>query len=149
MNKKIIVLILIIFCLASTIIISVFGKVPDDSGRVPVNAIMFVDNSTEDGLCVENADGHKTINIERGTETYQLEWLINPSQASEQEVTFQIVSGQDYATVSETGLVTFTMEYPVTIKIYSNMTDFKSDVVIISFVGNQNIVIPDEEDPFD
>ena len=148
MNKKIIVLILIVFCLASTIVISIFGKVPEDSGRVAVNAIMFVDHSTEDGLCVENADGYKTINVERGTETYQLEWLINPSQATEQDVTFQIVNGQDYATVSKTGLVTFLMEYPVTVKIYSNMTDFKSDVVIISFVGNQNIIIPDEDDPF-
>ena len=148
MNKKIIVLILIIFCLASTIVISIFGKVPEDSGRVAVNAIMFVDNSTEDGLCVENADGYKTINIQRGTETYQLEWLINPSQATEQDVTFQIVNGQDYASVSETGLVSFEMELPVTIKIYSNMTDFKSDVVIITFVGKDTVIIPDEDDPF-
>ena len=146
MNKKIIVLLLVVFCLASTIVISIFGKVPEDSGRVAVNAIMFVDNSTEDGLCVENADGYKTISIKRGTETYQLEWLINPSQATEQDVTFQVVNGQDYATVNETGLVTFTMELPVTIKIYSNMTDFKTDVVILTFVGNQDIIIPD--DPF-
>ena len=146
MNKKIIVLLLVVFCLASTIVISIFGKVPEDSGRVAVNAIMFVDNSTEDGLCVENADGYKTISIKRWTETYQLEWLINPSQATEQDVTFQVVNGQDYATVNETGLVTFTMELPVTVKIYSNMTDFKTDVVILTFVGNQDIIIPD--DPF-
>ena len=59
-----------------------------------------------------------------------------------------VVNGQDYATVSKTGLVTFTMEYPVTVKIYSNMTDFKSDVVILTFEGNQSVVVPDDEDPF-
>ena len=148
MNKKIIILITVLFCLMSTILVSLIGKVPEDDSVVRVNAIMFVDNSTDDGLCEENEEGYKIIHIEKGTKTYQLEWLINPSNAFDTSVSFQIVSGQDYSSVSETGLVTFIYEAPVTIKIYSNPLDFKSDVVIIDFSGSNSTIIPDEDNPF-
>lgn len=148
MNKKIIVLVTVLFCLISTILVSLIGKVPEDDSTIRVNAIMFVDSSTEDGLCVENEEGFKVIYIERGTSEYQLEWLLNPSNPTDPSVTFQIVSGQDYASVTEEGLVTFTYEAAVTIKIYSNPLDFKSDVVIIDFKGNQGTVIDPDDNPF-
>jgi hypothetical protein len=88
MNKKIIVLLLVVFCLASTIIISVFGKLPEDSSIISVNAIMFVDTSKEDGMCEVNEEGYKVISLEKGTVEYQLEWLINPSEATDQSVSF-------------------------------------------------------------
>ena len=69
MNKKIIILITVLFCLMSTILVSLIGKVPEDDSVVRVNAIMFVDNSTDDGLCEENEEGYKIIHIEKGTKT--------------------------------------------------------------------------------
>ena len=156
MNKKIIVLLLVVFCLASTIIISVFGKVPEDSSIINVNAIMFVDNSTEDGMCEVNEEGYKMIHLEKGTVEYQLEWLINPSEATDKSVSFQIVNGQENASISKTGLVSFSYDVedesefwaPVTIKIYSNPLDFKSDVVIIDFTGKQGSVVGPDDNPF-
>lgn len=157
MNKKIIVLLLVVFCLASTIIISVFGKVPEDSSIINVNAIMFLDSSTEDGMCEVNDEGYKMIHLEKGTVEYQLEWLLNPSEATDQSVSFQIVNGQENATISETGLVSFAYNIedesefwaPVTVKIYSNPLDFKSDVVIIDFTGKQGSVVGPDDNPFD
>lgn len=148
MNKKIIVLILSVFCILATIIISVFGKVPEDTSRVPVSAIMFVDNTTEDGMCEVNEEGIKIILIEKGTTEYQLQYFINPSEATDQSVSFQIVSGIEYASVSETGVITFYEQSSVTVKIYSNPLDFKSDVVIIDFEGGNSTVIPDDDSPF-
>jgi hypothetical protein len=148
MNKKIIVLILTVFCILATIIISVFGKVPEDTSRVPVSTIMFVDNTTEDGMCEVNEEGIKIILIEKGTTEYQLQYFINPSEATDQSVSFQIVSGIEYASVSETGVITFYEQSSVTVKIYSNALDFKSDVVIIDFEGGNSTVIPDDDSPF-
>lgn len=148
MSKKIIVLILTIFCVAATIAVSVFGKVPENSTRIPVSTIMFVDSSTEDGMCEVNDEGIKIIFIEKGTTEYQLEYFINPTEATEKDVTFQIISGVEYCSVSETGLVTFVQQSPITVKIYSNPLDFKSDVVIIDFKGGTSTIIPDDEDPF-
>lgn len=143
MNKKIIILILAVFCIASTILLSVLGKVPEQSNRIAVETIMFVDSSTENGMCEVGEDGVKIIKIKKGTTEYQLEWLINPSEATEKDVQFQILTGQEYSTINETGLVTFTQELSVTIKIYSNMLDFKSDVVTIEFTGSTVTVEPD------
>ena len=148
MNKKIIVLILSIFCILATILVSVFGKVPEDSSRVPVSTIMFVDDSTEDGMCEVNEEGTKIIFIEKDTNEYQLQYFINPSEATDQSVSFQIISGVEYASVSETGVITFYEQSSVTVRIYSNPLDFKSDVVIIDFKGGNTTIIPDDDSPF-
>lgn len=148
MNKKIVFLLVAVFSILFVIIVSVFGKVPDNGSRVPVQSIIFVDNSTDDGFCKTNDNGEKIIYIQRGTAEYQLEYLINPEAASEKEVTFQIISGGDNASVDENGLITFNYEATITVKIYSNMIDFKSDIVIIEFKGNNSSVIPGEDDPF-
>ena len=148
MNKKIIVLLIAVFSIMFVIVVSVLGKVPESDSRVSVDSIMFVDPSTEDGFCEVTEKGQKIIYITRGTTEYQLNYLINPTDATEQDVTFQVLTGQEHIAVSEEGLVTFYSEVSVTIKIYSNLLDFKSDVVIIEFKGNTSTVIPDEDDPF-
>lgn len=148
MNKKIIVLLITVFSIIFVIAVSVFGKVPELDSRVPVQSIMFVDSSTEDGFCEVTEDGIKIIYLSRGTKEYQLEYLINPADATEQDVSFQILSGQEFASVTEDGLLTFSQEVPITVKIYSNLLDFKSDIVVIEFKGNTSTIIPDEEDPF-
>ena len=148
MNKKIVVLILFIFCLIATILISVYGKVPEDSSRTPVESIEFIDPTTDDGECKLNSSGEKIIEIETGTTEYQLNYKINPDYATEQNVTFVIINGAEFATISETGLITFTSEYSITVRIYSNFYDNKTDVVIIDFVGEKGEVIDPTDNPF-
>ena len=148
MNKKIVVMILFVFCLIATILISVFGKLPEDASRTPVESIEFIDPTTEDGKCKLTSDGDKLIEVIFGTTEYQLNYKINPDFATEQDVKFVIVNGADYATVSDTGLVTFEKEYSITVKIYSNFFDNKTDEVIIEFVGEKIEVIDPTIDPF-
>ena len=49
-----------------------------------------------------------------------MEYLINPADATEQDVSFQILSGQEFVSITEDGLLTFSQEVPITVKIYSN-----------------------------
>lgn len=43
----------------AAVIVSVFGKVPEDTTRVAVESISFIDPSKEDGQCAVNNDGEK------------------------------------------------------------------------------------------
>lgn len=148
MNKKVVVMILVVFCILATIIISVFGKMPEDSYRTAVESIEFIDPSKPDGKCDLNSDGEKLIYIEKGTKEYQLNYIINPTDATEQNVSFVIINGAEYSSVSEDGIVTFEKEYAVTIKIYSNFFDNETDIVIIDFGGGNTSIVPPTEDPF-
>lgn len=146
MNKKTVSLILIVCCLLLIIVVSVLGKVPDDESRTPVESIEFIDSRNPDGLCKVNDEDKKIIELEVGTTEYQLEYRINPTTATEQEVYFFIMGDDSIATVSEAGLVTFNKEASITVKIVSNYTDNKIDFVIIDFVGNKGGEIT--ENPF-
>lgn len=151
MNKKVIILILAVFCIISTILVSVFGKIPEDNARIAVESISFIDPTKEDNQCQVNENGTKIIYIERGITEYQLQYVINPTDASEQEVYFELYSNSnvaEIAKVSETGLITFYHEAAVTVQIFSNTYDFKKDIVIIDFKGPGHTVVPDDDDPF-
>lgn len=146
MNKKTVSLILLVCCLLLIIVVSVLGKVPENSSKVSVDSIEFIDSSTEDGLCKVNDENMKIIGIPHGTKTYQLEYVINPSDATEKDVYFYVMSDSSIATVDKNGLVTFHKETSITVKIVSNFTDNKTDFVIIEFTGNQSEEIT--ENPF-
>ena len=138
MNKKTVSLILTVCCLLLIIIISVLGKVPDDSSKVHVESIEFVDSRHEDGKCKVNDEDKKIIELARGTLKYQLEYVLNPAEPTEKDVYFFIMGDDSIATVDENGLVTFHKETSITIKIVSNYTDNKTDFVIIEFTGNNS-----------
>lgn len=146
MNKKIVTIFLFVFCVLVVISVSVWGKIPDGGSRISVKEISFVDSSTEDGLCELNEDGEKIIWLERGVSSYKLEYVITPMDATEKDVEFVVISGNANAEVSEDGTVTFINETAITVKIYSNLTDGKTDTVIIEFKGN--IVSGGEDNPF-
>ena len=148
MNKKVVVMLLAVFCIIATIVMSVFGKLPEDAYRTPVQYIEFVDPTQEDGKCKVNSDEEKIIEIPFGTTEYQLNYFINPTDATELNVTFSIINGAEYAEVSQEGLITFNQEYSITVRIYSNFYDNKMDDVIILFGGDNVSVIPPDENPF-
>jgi hypothetical protein len=148
MNKKVVAMLLVVFCIIATIVISVFGKLPEDSYRTAVESIEFIDPTQEDDKCKLNSDGDKIIEIPVGTKEYQINYIINPSDATELDVTFVIINGAEYAEISKEGLITFTKEYSITVKIYSNFFDNKTDEVIILFGGDNVSIIPPDGNPF-
>lgn len=144
MNKKIITLFLVVFCALSTIAISVWGKAPEGASRVAVEKIEFIDVSKENSECEKNDTGDKIILLERGTTSYQLEYLITPLYATDLSVTFLIISGKDNATIDEEGYINFIKEFGIIVRISSNLEDGKTDTVIIDFKGGNNQDIPDD-----
>lgn len=149
MNKKIIVLILVLFCLLSTVLISVLGKVPEDDKYYKVETLEILDVTKPDNKCELNVDGEKIIKLEAndikttdsyGKEVwvYQLNYLITPDNATNPEVSFEVLNEnlKNDIVISDTGEITFYKEIiSVTIKVTSldqNVSIF--DTVIIEFI---------------
>ena len=147
MGKKAITMILFFFCIASTVVLSVWGSISLVNTHVRVEGIEVIDPTKEDLKCDLNADGEKVIQIKRGTKTYQVEYAFTPSDPTDKTVYFEILSGTESATIDENGLITFINETIITIKVSSNLDDAKYDVVKVMFIGNQNSET--EENPFD
>ena len=121
MNKKLIVLILTVFMLLTTVIISIFGKQPDPP-VVHVETIEFYALETEDfeyteeGILVVKIDiqalkksGDKYI-IE-----YQLNYNIGPEDAANKMLHFN-VENADYkklVDITSTGLMTISLDEKV------------------------------------
>lgn len=125
MNKKLIVLILFIFLLLSTVVISIFGKKPDPP-VVHVEEIVFVAGEgdktevNEEGLFVV------IINIDELEETqgkyvikYQLNYILNPENAANKIVRFNVENPdqKDLVTFTSTGLVTIELSSKVSTDI--------------------------------
>jgi len=147
MNKKIITIILIVFCVASTIAISVWGSIPYGTNIIRVESIEIINPEKEDLKCDVNDDGEKIIELIRGTKTYQIEYQFNPTEPTDRTVYFDIISGKEYATIDDKGFITFNEEQIVTVRLYSNLDDGKHDIVLIMFKGNTGSNITD--DPFE
>ena len=147
MGKKAIIMILFFFCIASTVVLSVWGSISLVNTHVRVEGIEIIDSSKDDLKCDYNADGEKVIQITRGTKTYQIEYAFTPSDPTDKTVYFEILSGTESATIDENGLITFINETIITVKISSNLDDAKYDVVKVMFIGNQDSNIEDK--PFE
>ena len=147
MNKKIVTLFLVVFCLLSTLVVGIWGKVPDSSTRIAVESITILDPTKDKQECETNDKGDKVILLEKGTLTYQIVYSISPEEPTDKSVFFSIISGKDNATIDERGLITFIEKngntFGVTIEISSNLDDGKKDTVIIDFKGSGSQIMPD------
>lgn len=113
MNKKIIVLILFIFLLLSTIIISIFGKNPDPP-IIRVEQVTFTPNN---GDVYEYVDGVFIVTIDitdlskeddKYIVTYQMNTVVYPSDATNQVVNYSLYNSGDKEVlhIDPTGMVT-------------------------------------------
>ena len=68
---------------------------------------------------------------------FQLNCRILPDNASDKRIVYAILSGNQYATVDENGLITFSDDIPpyktITVGIYSKLDNMKSDQVKITY----------------
>lgn len=128
MNKKIITLLLSIFCIITVVLISVLGKVPESSSRIKVESIEFVDSRIQ-----LNESNEKYIFLDKGISEYQLKYKLNPEKPTDTDVTFAIISEAEHANISKDGLITFNTEAQIIVRIWSNFLDNKTDTLIIDF----------------
>ena len=131
MNKKLIVLILTVFMLLTTVVISIFGKQPDPP-VVHVEKIEFTPGEgdiyeyNEDGTLVVKVD---IQNVQKTGDKYiieyQLNYIIGPEDAANKILHFN-VGNPDYKNIvsfTSTGLMTVELEEKrelnITVKVSS------------------------------
>lgn len=104
MNKKNIILILLLSCFLTIMAMSVWGKKPELSNRIPVETITIYDTNSEKVTKVnESARQEKIINIERSSSevTYTFYVEITPDNATDLSLNYKVQVGGDKATLTE------------------------------------------------
>ncbi len=109
MNKKIIVIVVLLECVLAILLVSFIGKAIETYfNEVDAREICFLDES---GVPLDN---DAIIEVERMDMGYQLKWRINPEKTTDKSITF-LSSKPDVVTVDETGYVTFDIDTDVSI----------------------------------
>lgn len=122
MNKKIVIIILVLVCMLSIIVIGIFGSaVVNRNSPVSVKDVTFkVDN----GLYDSNGKLYIELVIDDANPKLaplQLKWVIGPDNATNKQVTFATDSPM-VATVNNQGLITFS----------ENITSTKTVIIFIT-----------------
>ena len=101
MNKKIIVIVVLLECVLAILLVSFLGKAIETYfNEVSAREVCFLD---EKGVPLED---DAIIEVERWDLGYQLEWRINPEKTSDKTIIFTS-SKPDDVTVDESGYVSF------------------------------------------
>ena len=113
MNKKSLILIVVVECLLSIMLISFLGiAIEDFRSKTLCSDIYFVDeegNKYEEGATVKV--------VFKDSISYQLRYVLEPGNISSKEVRFEVEdSRKDYVFVSPTGRVDF-VKNPVRVRI--------------------------------
>ena len=113
MNKKIVILIVIVECVLSVLLIGVIGLAIESAHtEVECQEIYF---TTAEGVRLENGD---ILEVDRPDKGYQLYYEIVPDNTSDQAVTF--TSGKpEKVMVNELGYVSFIEDTDVNITVSS------------------------------
>ena len=113
MNKKIVVLIVIVECILAVLLIGVIGLAIESTYKeVGCREIYF---TTPEG---EKLDSDAILEVARPDKGYQLHYAMDPANTSDKSVTF--TSGKpEFVTVNESGYVTFIEDIDVVITISS------------------------------
>ena len=133
MSKKLIVLILFVFLLISTVLISLFGKNPDPP-IVRVNEIVFQPNIDDKYYYNEEGILIVTIDITDLKKTgdkyvinYELNCLIKPENAANKMLVFTIYdeAKKQFVEFSSDGLMTITLKSKVStdFEVYAKSAD--------------------------
>lgn len=126
MNRKVVIIVVLVECILAVLLISFFGQAIFNNIRnVPSNEVYFVN---QDGVKIEE----EAIEVELSDSklSYQLYWKIEPEKVTDKSVEF-ISSKPDFVTVSKTGLVTFYVETDVSITIRTLDGSNKSDTIVL------------------
>lgn len=112
MSKKLIVLIQLVVCVAAVVIISLYGRNPEMWKDFQyVEEIYFLVNE-------ERVQNGYELELDNGTQEYQLTWYVGPSDATFKSVRFES-SNPDKVAVNENGQVTFSSDEGAVIYVYT------------------------------
>ena len=127
MNKKLVILAVLLECLLAVLLVSFFGKAIEDARKdVLCEDIYFV---TETG---EKIDDDVGIEVELSDTklSYKLYWKIIAKNTTKKEVEF-VSSKPESVIIDQTGIVTFLEETDVVITIRATDGSGKSDSITL------------------
>ena len=131
MKKSVIIIIAIIF-VVSIALVNFLGVNPKVFNEVVyVSSISFVDENIK-----TNENGEKYIRLspdENGERKYQIQYQVNPDNASNTEVRFGYDSSNGLVSIDENGLVTFARKGTVIVTITPADGSNCSDTLTINF----------------
>ena len=126
MNKKIVVLIVLLECIFAVFLVSFFGKAIEDArATILCKDIYFTNESgekIEDGVMLEYTLTESNI-------CYQLHWTLVADDTTKKEVEF--ISTDPSVIVNKQGLVTFIEETDVRITIRATDGSGKTDTITL------------------
>jgi hypothetical protein len=134
MNKKVILFVVIIECIAAIMLVSFWGKIVESLNSY--NVIREISFTDKDGNVYEDNEQVQIV-FENGEISYQLYWVISPDDANSDEVEFITNREDDEVIVSEEGLVTFIVDTDVTITIRA--TDEGREEATITLYPKQQV----------
>lgn len=155
MTKKNIILILVIVCFLTVMAISVWGKLPELSSRVPVTGLIILDSEGNEITEInENSNRkEKVVSTERSSEytednpfVYEFTVKVTPDDVTDASLTYEIIKGEDVVTVEQTTngnihsfKVTFKELSECNIKFSTNKTDTTQiDYLLFTWTGRES-----------
>ena len=124
MNKKIVIIVVLVECVLAVLLISFFGQaIYNSSNKIECNEIYFC---TEDGVKYED-DFVIEVELSDTQMSYKLFVAIAPKNATNKKLEF--ISSKEGVIVDESGEVTFLTETPVIITVKTLDGSNKMDTI--------------------
>lgn len=130
MNKKVVIIVVIIECIAAILLVSFWGKMIEALNPVVVpTEVYFVDDAGN--KIQNNAVIH--LQLTDSNRDYQLRWVVKPDNATEKGVEFIFGSenAEDNAVISNSGRVTFFTDNAVTVIIRTKDGAQKASIILM------------------
>ena len=155
MTKKNTILILVIICFLTVMAISIWGKKPELSSRVPVTGMVIYDNEGNEITEInENSNRkEKLVTNERSSDytednpfVYEFSVKVTPDDVTDASLNYEVIKGSEIVTVEQTTngnihsfKVTFSELSECNIKYSTNKTDTTQiDYLLFTWTGSED-----------
>lgn len=155
MTKKNTILILVIICFLTVMAISIWGKKPELSSRVPVTGMVICDNEGNEITEInENSNRkEKLVTNERSSDytednpfVYEFSVKVTPDDVTDASLNYEVIKGSEIVTVEQTTngnihsfKVTFSELSECNIKFSTNKTDTTQiDYLLFTWTGSED-----------
>ena len=155
MTKKNTILILVIICFLTVMAISIWGKKPELSSRVPVTGMVIYDNEGNEITEInENSNRkEKLVTNERSSDytednpfVYEFSVKVTPDDVTDASLNYEVIKGSEIVTVEQTTngnihsfKVTFSELSECNIKFSTNKTDTTQiDYLLFIWTGSED-----------
>lgn len=155
MTKKNTILILVIICFLTVMAISIWGKKPELSSRVPVTGMIIYDNEGNEITEInENSNRkEKLVTNERSSDytednpfVYEFSVKVTPDDVTDASLNYEVIKGSEIVTVEQTTngnihsfKVTFSELSECNIKFSTNKTDTTQiDYLLFIWTGSED-----------